>query len=270
MKVKAKFLCSLTVLLVVLAASCVNAAAADSELKNEFMSLYNSEWKLYNFNYRLFTIIDADFDSHMKEMPFGTGSFQLALNYNNVVEKILASMFQKFYSEYILFLRTFQNDYYKKLQSSSSFSSVNQNKKSLTFSDVIELYRRGEQKMLNDVWGSLSARIKDRLSTPYISFMWLFLGISIILCRGLLAGIFSDNNKRKIKNVRKIFGAAGLACFIVGVVLVSRGLFFTKGVVREFFTEHAKNFYTSELPDIYWNVIEASISTVSETQEPSS
>ena len=261
MKIKIKFLCALTVLLIVLVAACADASDVNSELKREFMSLYNSEWKLYNFNYRLFTIIDSDFDSQMKSMPFGTGSFQLALNYDNIAEKIMASMFQKFYSEYILFLRRFQGEFYKKLQSTPKVSSIKQTEQSLAFSNVIELYRQGEQKMLNSVWGSLHERIKERLSTPHTSFMWLLLGIFIILFRGLLARIFSSD--KKIKNVRKIFGLAGLVCFILGVVFVSRGLFFTKGVAREFFNEQAKVFYTSELPNMYWNIIREHI-----TEEP--
>ena len=259
MKIKIKFLCALTVLLIVLVAACADASDVNSELKREFMSLYDSEWKLYNFNYRLFTIIDSDFDSQMKSMPFGTGSFQLALNYDNIAEKILSSMFQKFYSEYILFLRRFQSDFYKRLQNNSQVSFIKQTEQSLAFSNVVELYRQGEQKMLDSVWSNLHARIEDRLSTPHISFMWLLLGIFIILFRGLLARIFSSD--KKTKNVRKIFGLAGLLCFILGVVFVSRGLFFTKGVAREFFNEQAKVFYTSELPDMFWNIIKEHITT---------
>lgn len=255
MKVKVRFLCALAVL--ILAASCATASDVNN-IKGDFMSLYNSEWKLYNFNYRLFTIIDRDFDTYISSMSPGTSSFQLAINYNNVVEEIFSSVLRKFHSGYILFLKSFQNDFYKILQENPGKFPIDHSKGSLAFSDIISLYYRGEQKMLESVWHNLNQRIKDRLSTPYVSFALLLLGVVIFIFRGFLAGILSRKEENS-KRTKLILSVAGTACFIFGVVMVSRGLFFTKGVVREFFNEQTKNFYTEELPELYWGVIEQAI-----------
>ena len=254
MKLKMKFLCALF-LLVLFASS----ASADniSDVKAEFMSLYDSEWKAVNFNYKLFTTIDKDFDEYTSSMMPGLRSFQFLLNYNNIAEKILASVFRNFHSGYLIFLRKFHIEFHNNLENNPKIS-LEATKGNLAFSDVVELYYKVEQKMLESVGDALYERINDELSTPYYSLLLFAAGIFIFVARNIFIKK-SGSSTRKDKKIRMVVSAAGALCFLLGGILISRSLFFTKAVVRDFIHEQTKNFYVSEVPEMYWNIIQEHI-----------
>ena len=257
MKAKAMSLCLCAMLLTIFAAPCACASDLNSGFsKDEFMAIYNSEWKLFNLNYRLFAAINSDFETYPATMMPGTKSFQLAFNHDDVIRKILASIFRKFHAGYVVFLRAFLRSLDEAVQRKNQNFSPQQTSRSMAFNDFIGLYYKCEERMLANVWDKLHERIKSRLSTPFLSFACLIIGAVIFMLRGRAAKMLGKaSSETKVKTVKNAVGVAGIICFIAGVIFVSRGLFFTQLTVREFINEQTKLFYTSELPELYWEAV---------------
>ena len=259
---KRKFLCTMLVLQFMFLIAATPARTEDRQydinsIKGGFMLLYDSEWRLFNLNYRLFSIIDKEFDALKQSMAFGTSGFQLAINKDNIIEKIQSEIFTKFGPEYEKFLKSFQSKYYTLLQTNPSKYSVEKIKQAPQFEVIKELQHKQERDMLEHVSFMFDKRLNDRLSNPYLAFMWLGLGLSILIFRGFILRLF--HIKAHFQRMRVILAIAGLVVLSFGTFQVSRGLFFTQGVLRDFMNEQTKLLYTSQLPNTYWNILESHV-----------
>ena len=256
---KHKFLCIMLVLLFVSVSSySIRAEQYDiNSIKGGFMLLYDSEWRLFNLNYRLFAIIDKEFDIYTRSMAFGTSSFQLALNRDNIIEKIQSDILDKFRPVYEEFLKSFQSKYYRLLQTNPQKYSIEKIQQAPSYEVIETLQHEGEQKMLKNIASMFDKKLYKELSTPYFSALWLILGLSILISQSFIAKYFYRRNH--VKLARMVLAVVGLVVLSFGTFHVSRGIFFTQGLTRDFLNEQTKILYTSQLPDIYWNTLEAHV-----------
>ena len=255
---KRKFFCMMLVSLFVFLASFSFNAKAEGQydinnVKDGFMLLYDSEWRLFNLNYRLFSIIDKEFEIYTNSMMFGTSSFQLALNVNNIIEKIQSDVFMKFSPIYEEFLKSFQSKYYRLLQTNPKKYSIEKIKQAPSYEIIENLQHDGEKKMLRDISSTFDVTLKNKISTPFYSAMWFIAGVLIIMFKGLFT---QSLDRKSAKKVRVILALLGFIVLSFGTFQISRGLFFTQGLTRNFINEQTKFLYTSQLPDTYWNILE--------------
>ena len=232
--------------------NCAEPAANAPELKQVFMKLYHSEWKVSNFNYDLFRIIDKEFDEITGKMLFGTKGLQLAINKHNVIEKILADISSRFQPEYELFFKNFYDKYYELLDTEPAKYSHEKLKELLFYEDVASIQPEVWQKKLDNI----GIIFEKRLSMPYISAVLVLLGIIIFLCRGLLTKNLRMIPHKKERRIKFIAGITGIVIMILGALQFSRWLFFAQGVTRDFIYEETKDLYTSELPESFWAFIQ--------------
>lgn len=220
-----------------------------SNLKNGFMVLYNSEWKAANFNYRLFRILDKEFEDNINSMMLGTSGVQLAVNYGKVIEKILDNTFAIFQPEYELFFKDFYDKYYTYLEASPIHFSREKLKTLFLYEEIASLQLFELQKTLDNA----AVKLKKEFPMPNISILAVVIGILIILLRGLLTRNFDAKNHRKALRVNIIAVFVGIVIMVLGAVQISRWLLLTQGFTRDFLYEETKNLYVSELPEAYWN-----------------
>ena len=236
----------------------VSAAASATSPADDFMRIYDSHWRQLNFNYKLFVFVEKEFDEAVNAMTFGTSVFHFAFNRNNVMGKILSNIFTKFQPEYALFFKEFYEEYYKCLDSQLDQYSGGKVKQLLQKEEIIAVETKVQKKVLASIGQMSDTRFHRRLLDPDFSAMVLALGLLIIIFRNFVSKMCSSfsENDQKVKLIVSIIGIAILA---FGCFHFSRGIFFTKGVMRELVNEEAKAFYTSELPKAYWATIEPHI-----------
>ena len=244
---------SMVLIFCLLSASCAYSATNVAELKNEFMRLYNSEWKTSNFNYTLFRIIDEEFDKITRLMLYGTRGFQLAMNNNNVIGEMLSDIFASFQPEYELFFKDFYDKYYSVLDKDTEKYSREKIKTLLCYEEIASIQPDIFQKKLDNV----NSTFEKKLSPPYLAILIFVLGLLIIILNKILMkNLTLGRSERKRKFLINI---AGFIVIILGVLQFSRWLFFAQSVARDFVYEETKILYTFELPEKFWNFIEPNV-----------
>ncbi|MBQ9419656.1 MAG: hypothetical protein IJU31_04685 [Synergistaceae bacterium] len=244
----------ISLLLMLMVMMTVSAADASEKMRGDFMSLYASEWRLFNLNYRLFTLIDKEVDTQAKSMPFGLKGLRFTINKNDTAEKILSGIFTKFRPDYERFLRHFQSAYQQRLKADDSDFSIDKLSGVPSFDDVQALQRDGEQNFLDTIGARLKARLSDRLASPYVAGIFLVIGFAMILFRRLLTASI------KIKKIpphrlRVIVCVVGLTIVAWGTYQFSRVIFMTDNITREFLNEQIRILYVSQLPETYWEAV---------------
>ena len=241
---------SMVLIFCLLFSSCAESAMNAAELKKEFMLFYNSEWKLSNFNYELFRIINGEFDTITDAMLYGTRGFQLAVNKNNLIGEILSDIFSKFQPDYELFFKVFYDKYYAILDKEPEKYSREKIKSLLCYEEVASLQPEIWHKKLIEV----NFMFRERLSVPYFTILILAAGFLLIIFSGFLTKILDIGHSERR---RKFFiNTAGVVIIILGTLQVSRWFFFAQGAARDFVYEQTKILYTSELPEAFWKFIE--------------
>lgn len=254
---KSKFLCSAMIfcclfLIFASPAICADKQHTLSNLKNGFTVLYSSEWKTANFNYRLFRIIDKEFEDTTETMPYGMSGIQLAMDTNRVIEKILDETFAIFQPEYELFFKDFYDKYYTYLEASPVHFSEEKIKELFLYEEVAALQPEVWKKSLNII----GAKVRQAFPIPYLGICALILGLLIILSRGLLTKNFERTKHRLELRIKLLAVLGGIAVMVLGGVQISEWLIASHGSIRDFIYEEAKAVYTSELPETYWNFLE--------------
>ena len=246
-----KILCAF--LLVMLCVAVADASPTGNS-KGEFMSLYASEWRLFNLNYRLFTLIDKEFDTHVKSMTFGAKGLPFIVNKGAFVEEIFSGVLTKFHKDYEEFLKHFNAQYLKVLQASNKSISEKLSK-APTLEDVLAIQREGERNMLDVIGAKFSERLDNRLMTPYTAGALLIIGLALIILRHPIAASVASGTP-VIKRIKAVIVIAGLVIIAFGTYQFSRILFMTTNITREFLNEQVRALYVSDLPNSLWNVVE--------------
>ena len=236
----------------VFALSSVAASGSVLRAKKDFMLLYDSKWKLQSLNYRLFATIDKEFSEA------GISLFQFAFNRDEVIKNLLSDIFAKLQPEYEFFFQDVYEKYYDSLKVNTREFSTEKIKTLLDYEKVASTQPEVRQQLLDNIGDVFDNHYAKRISRPTFSLMLFIIGVVLIIIKDFIAKLFVKKEKSE-RRANLCVGIIGVVLIILGVMHFSHGIFFTKGVIREFVNEQAKALYTAELPRAYWEIMEPDI-----------
>ncbi|MBR0079907.1 MAG: hypothetical protein IJP69_05985 [Synergistaceae bacterium] len=218
---------NLKILSLVFVLMCFMTSSVFAGTKSDFMYLYKTDWDRDNLNYKLLKIIEQSFSKNAKSEGISNLSFQLGFNKDNIIEKIQKDMFAEFNDEYEEFLQKFEHRLPE---------------------NHIQIKNEAERDFIESVWPEL----KQKLSNPLRAINWFVLGFVIFAIRAFILKIFSPHSVRK---ARFFLGIAGLAILVIGAYNASQIAGLTKTVTRKYLYENTRDFYISQLPELYMEAL---------------
>ena len=165
-------------------------------LRRGFLSLYSSEWNTMSLNKKLDSVIDTVFNEIVAESIWGVRGFYLAINKNNVAERIQEAINTRFAPDYATFLNELERKYGLSIQADAErfarAAHVEEflfrvNPMSLARISSGAIAKNRERSLVEQLW----EKMDDILINPWWAVAWLAASFVIFLFRGLIADIIS-------------------------------------------------------------------------------
>ncbi len=228
-----------------------------AKTRENFLRLYGELWQKSSLSDKLTKAVEESINARTKKMLWGTKSLQLGLNSGKVINKIQQNVASKIAEDYNIFLVEFESEFTIELHheletfhnrvSSLVISSVKNPivraylKKNLHIeSDDVNLkLKAGGQEDISEFQKDFAAYINKYVERAEIYRQFT---------SGALGTLISDNVPvvGKVLLVWSIYDIASMA-------------WKAESDVRKILHERNQSIYSSELPLVYWDVIEAHV-----------
>ena len=249
----------------------VNFQDGIKKSRNNFLRLYNARWKALGMTAKLEKSMNDAFAEHTQGMLWGTAGLQIGTNMGNVVNNIQESAAYNFSQPFDDFLRDLEEKWGESLQNEiaefyqrTSIILIAESNNPITKAYIRQntaAQDKGE-KILTDINARLSAKYPDLKLTGATAAG----GIALIFRKQLVNYLAKYAGKAVIfqKAAKSVIGRAiGKTLPVIGPIMLAWSLYDVASIawnagedVKKMLHERNLKMYSSEMPLIYWDVME--------------